>query len=76
MAEGKKNYTILEIGAGYGRTAHAILNTFKINKYFIIDLNTNLQLAKKYLNKILDKTKNIISQCKNILFIFAENMIK
>ena len=51
----KKNYTILEIGAGYGRTAHGILNSFKINKYFIIDLNTNLQLAKKYLNEVLSK---------------------
>ena len=53
----KRNYTILEIGAGYGRTAHGILNTFKVKKYFIIDLNTNLQLAKRYLKKILEKNK-------------------
>ena len=51
----KKDFTILEIGAGYGRTAHGILNTFKIGKYFIIDLNTNLQLAKRYLKKVLNK---------------------
>ena len=51
----KKDQLILEIGAGYGRTAHAILNSFNIKKYFIIDLYGNLQLAKKYLKKILSK---------------------
>ena len=52
----KKNYIVLEIGAGYGRTAQGILNSFKLEKYFIIDLNINLQLAKRYLKKVLNKT--------------------
>ena len=64
----KKNYTILEIGAGYGRTAQGILNTFKLNKYFIIDLDINLQLAKRYLKKVLDKNK-----FNKIIFIPFEN---
>lgn len=64
----KKNHTILEIGAGYGRTAQGILNTFDIKKYLIIDLNKNLQLAKSYLKKVLDKRK-----FNKIVFIPYEN---
>ncbi|MBL4657162.1 MAG: putative sugar O-methyltransferase [Flavobacteriales bacterium] len=48
--------TILEIGAGYGRTCHTILSNHDIKRYFIIDLDNCLLLAKKYLEQVLDNT--------------------
>ena len=44
----RKNFNILEIGPGYGRTAHAIINFFDIKSYFMIDLKLTLKLTKKY----------------------------
>jgi len=41
--------SIVEIGAGFGRTVHGILSNFDIEKYFIIDLQPVLDLSKKYL---------------------------
>ena len=51
----KKNSNILEIGAGYGRSAQGILNNFKIKNYYIIDLKLTLKLSQKYLKKVLSK---------------------
>ena len=51
----RKNSNILEIGPGYGRTAHAIINSFDIRVYFVIDLKLTLKLTKKYLKKVLSK---------------------
>lgn len=51
----KKNSNILEIGAGYGRSAQGILNNFEIRNYYIIDLKLTLKLSKKYLKKVLSK---------------------
>ena len=51
----RKNSNILEIGPGYGRTAHAIINSFDIKVYFVIDLKLTLKLTKKYLKKVLSK---------------------
>ena len=47
--------TFLEIGAGYGRTCHAILSNHKIISYHIVDLEPCLFLAKKYLKEVLDE---------------------
>jgi putative sugar O-methyltransferase len=44
---------ILEIGAGYGRTCHALLCNNTIASYSIIDLNKSLQLSKSYLSAVL-----------------------
>tara|TARA_Y100001958_G_C21248329_1_gene580890 strand:+ start:855 stop:1781 length:927 start_codon:yes stop_codon:yes gene_type:complete len=47
---------ICEIGAGFGRTAHAIIsNCNTIKKYYIIDLPEMLNLCKAYLKKVLRK---------------------
>ncbi|MAE85961.1 MAG: methyltransferase, partial [Flammeovirgaceae bacterium] len=46
---------VLEIGAGYGRTCHTIIENIDLDEYVIIDLPECLQLSKEYLCKVLDK---------------------
>ncbi|AYY12654.1 putative sugar O-methyltransferase [Actinobacteria bacterium YIM 96077] len=46
--------SVLEIGAGYGRTCHALLSNHDISTYCIVDLDTTMQLSKKYLRAVLD----------------------
>lgn len=50
-----KNSDILEIGAGYGRTCHAILANHKVKSYTIVDLENCLELAHSYLKRVLNK---------------------
>ncbi|MDI9571152.1 MAG: putative sugar O-methyltransferase [Pseudomonadota bacterium] len=45
---------VLEIGAGYGRTAHAFLSCFPIASYTIVDLPNCLELSRRYLSATLD----------------------
>jgi putative sugar O-methyltransferase len=46
--------TVVEVGAGFGRTAHAILENFsQIDKYTIIDLPEMLQLSRLYLKTVI-----------------------
>jgi putative sugar O-methyltransferase len=45
---------ILEIGAGYGRTCHAILSNYSVKSYTIVDLKNCLRLSEKYLTRVLD----------------------
>ncbi|MFH8371845.1 putative sugar O-methyltransferase [Streptomyces sp. NPDC018031] len=45
---------ILEIGAGYGRTCHAMLSNYDIASYCIIDLKNTLSLSRAYLRAVLD----------------------
>lgn len=48
---------ILEIGAGYGRTCHAIMSNHKVKTtYSIIDLENCLELSYKYLKRVLNKS--------------------
>ncbi|AAZ58728.1 hypothetical protein PMN2A_1238 [Prochlorococcus marinus str. NATL2A] len=59
---------ILEIGAGFGRTCHALLSNFdEINQYIICDLPPIINLAKNYLYKVLNE-----HQFKKIIFISNE----
>jgi putative sugar O-methyltransferase len=46
---------ILEIGAGYGRTCHAMLSNHDVAGYSIIDLDNSLTLAREYLRVVLDE---------------------
>lgn len=46
---------ILEIGAGYGRTAHTLISNSDIAQYTIVDLENALQLSQKYLSLVLDE---------------------
>jgi len=48
--------SILEIGAGYGRTCHSIISNHKIKSYSIIDLENCLNLSCRYLKKVLNKS--------------------
>lgn len=44
----------MEIGAGFGRTAHAIINNFmNVKLYTIIDLEPCLRLSSRYLKEVL-----------------------
>ncbi|MBF6063294.1 putative sugar O-methyltransferase [Nocardia terpenica] len=45
--------TVLEIGAGYGRTCHAILSNHEVAQYHIVDLDNSLRLATAYLRAVL-----------------------
>lgn len=57
--------SIVEIGAGYGRTAHSILSLSKqIKKYCIIDLPDVLPFSSRFLKNVLD-----IDDYKKIDFI-------
>jgi putative sugar O-methyltransferase len=64
--------SILEIGAGYGRTCHTIIsNHSSIETYFIIDLQNCLSLSKRYLREVLDD-----SHFSKIHFISVENIVE
>ena len=45
---------ILEIGAGFGRLVHSIIQNYpNINKYYVVDLDWMLELSSKFLKKVL-----------------------
>lgn len=47
--------SVLEIGAGYGRSCHAIISNYDISVYYIVDLENSLDVARRYLSAVLDK---------------------
>ena len=48
--------SLLEIGAGYGRTCHSILCNYpNVEEYIILDLDTMMKYSKKYLKSVLSK---------------------
>ena len=59
---------IMEIGAGYGRTCHALLSNYRIASYSIVDLGKALQLSQCYLSAVLNP------ECfEKLRFIAAED---
>lgn len=50
------NFRIMEIGAGYGRTAHLLLSNADVAEYNIVDLPGCLDLAHRYLKAVLPET--------------------
>jgi hypothetical protein len=47
--------TVIEVGAGFGRTAHAILSNFdSVSQYHIVDLPEVLQLSRLFLSEALN----------------------
>lgn len=48
---------VLEIGAGYGRTCHAILSNHDVAEYCIVDLGNTLRLSRRYLREVLDDAR-------------------
>lgn len=49
-----RNADVLEVGAGYGRTCHAILSNHDVSSYCIVDLGNTLRLSRRYLREVLD----------------------
>jgi putative sugar O-methyltransferase len=45
---------VMEIGAGYGRTAHTMLSNYDLAEYWIVDLTNTLGLSRAYLRAVLD----------------------
>jgi len=73
--------SIVEVGSGFGRTCHAILNNFSnITTYTIIDIPEVLDLSKKYLQQVLDKDNydkiNFLENCnaENATGVFYINI--
>jgi SAM-dependent methyltransferase len=50
--EGRSPRRILEVGAGYGRTAHALLSIFPDASYTIIDIPPALEISRWYLTSL------------------------
>jgi putative sugar O-methyltransferase len=62
----------VEIGGGYGRLCHAIIEIFpNIKKYTMVDLKPMLEISKKYLKKVLSD-----ENFKKINFVLAKNTDK
>lgn len=62
--------TVLEIGAGFGRTCHAVLENFSsVNRYCIVDLRPCLEISRRYLESVLDP-----EQFAKIQFAGIENL--
>jgi putative sugar O-methyltransferase len=52
--EGISPRTVVEVGAGFGRTAHAMLSVYDaIEQYVIVDLPEVLELSRRYLGRVL-----------------------
>ena len=67
-----KSKNILEIGPGYGRLAHSILQNFKnIENYYIIDVDWMSELTRAYLKRVLSS-----SDFSKIEFISFDNYQK
>ena len=62
---------IIEIGAGYGRTCHAMLSNENIASYTIVDIPLMLDLASRYLPQVLPQDK-----FDRILFVPLEDFTK
>jgi putative sugar O-methyltransferase len=45
---------VMEIGAGYGRTCHAMLSNHDLAEYWIVDLTNTMRLSRAYLREVLD----------------------
>ena len=67
----KNSKIVCEIGAGFGRSCHAILSLFNIEQYIIIDLPEMILISREYLSKVLN-----VEQYKKIKFVNASDFEK
>lgn len=51
---GSSPKSILEVGAGYGRTAYILLNLFPDARYTIVDIEPALSISRWYLTQLFD----------------------
>jgi putative sugar O-methyltransferase len=49
---GRRPQSILEVGAGYGRTAYVLLNVFPDSHYTIVDIEPALSISRWYLSSL------------------------
>ena len=49
---GRRPQSILEIGAGYGRTAYVLLNVFPESHYTVVDIEPALSISRWYLSSL------------------------
>jgi len=49
---GDNPVSIIEIGGGYGRLAHAMMSTTMVDKYFVVDIPPALHVSRWYLEKL------------------------
>ncbi len=61
---------VLEIGAGYGRTCHAIMSLGAVDTYTIVDLSPSIAIAQWYLPQVLTG-----AQYAKIRFVDAESAV-
>jgi hypothetical protein len=61
--------SVLEIGAGYGRTCHAVLANRDVAAYHIVDLENSLELARAYLRLVLED-----EQFAKVRFLSVEDL--
>ncbi|MGY1438557.1 putative sugar O-methyltransferase [Streptomyces reniochalinae] len=63
--------SVMEIGAGYGRTCHTIMSNHDLAAYYIVDLEKTLQLSRKYLGLVLPP-----EQFEKITFVRADDSVE
>ena len=52
LLAGRSPRHVIEIGAGYGRTAHAILSIYPEASYTVVDIEPALQISRWYLTSL------------------------
>jgi hypothetical protein len=50
--EGRRPRSILEVGAGYGRSAYVLMNVFLEARYTVVDIQPALTIAPWYLTQL------------------------
>ena len=71
----KTTSSVVEIGAGYGRTCHSILSLYpNITEYHIIDFPQMLDLSRAYL-KTVGTNENFEKRCKLLRFGFRSGIL-
>jgi putative sugar O-methyltransferase len=55
--DGTQPSSIVEVGAGYGRTAYALLNSFPDATYTIVDIEPALSIARWYLEQLFPRER-------------------
>jgi putative sugar O-methyltransferase len=55
--DGRRPASILEVGAGYGRVAYALLSVYPEAHYTIVDIEPALSISRWYLTQLFDQTR-------------------
>lgn len=78
---GDKPFSVLEVGGGYGRLAHAMMSTQQVSQYYIVDIPPALHVSRWYLERLfpdkvifdfrpIDNVRKCKSQMKKADIIF------